>query len=174
MTAKRKQSGAVHGRNGERGVSPDNPIIAALRRSLPAGGSFIFDVDRRPPDHVLDLLAVALLKDATIREIGVLVAKALLTGDQQIVSIVKDALKESNHIFRRDRERVLREKVIKIWPDLIGLDIAARKKEIEKRFNCGNKLDQHRWTRLRKALCWVELPTGRPRKPKHENVKSVS
>jgi hypothetical protein len=125
---------------------------------------FIFDVDRPPPDRVLDLLAVALLKDATIREIGVLVAKALLTGDRQIVPTLKDALKESDHIFKRDRERVLREKVIKIWPDLIGLGIRARKTEIEKRCNCGNKLQKHQWDRLCKGLCLVKLPTGRPPK----------
>jgi hypothetical protein len=152
---KRKRTVPVH----------DNPIIAAVRRSVPGGGSFTLDVDR-PPDSVLDLLIAAAFNDATIREIGVLVVKALLTDDRQIVRIVKDALRESDHIFRRDRERVLREKVVKYLPDLIhsGLDIVAIKREIEKRSNCGNKLPQYRWNRLRKALCLVELPTGRPRK----------
>jgi hypothetical protein len=140
----------------------DNPIIAAIRRSLPGGGMFIFDVDRPPPDRVLDLLAVALLKDATIREIGVIVAKALLTGDRQIVGIVKDALKESNHIFKRDRELILYKKVLKYWPDLhsSGLSVVAIKEKIEKRFNKSKKLEQHEWNRLRIALCLPKLPTG--------------
>ena len=139
----------------------DNPIIAAVRRSVP--GSFSLNVDR-PPDRVLDPLIPFIFKDTTIREIGVLVAKALLTDDRQIVRIVKDALRESDHIFSRDREMELCKKVIKYLPDLIGLDIVAIKREIEKRSNCGNKLPQYRWNRLRKALCLVELPTGRPRK----------
>jgi hypothetical protein len=141
-----------------------NPIIAAVQRSWP-GGSVTLDVDR-PPDRVLDLLIANFFDDATIREIGVLIVKALLTDDRQIVRIVKDALRESDHIFSRDRERVLRKKVVKYLPELMsrGLSIVAIKREIEKRSNCGNKLPQHRWNRLRKALSLVELPTGRPRK----------
>ena len=140
-----------------------NPIIAAVRRSLP--GTFVLAVDR-PPDGVLDQLIAFSFNDATIREIGVLVVKALLTKDRQIVGTLRDALKESDHIFRRDRELELRKKVVKYLPELIGSgrSIGAIKREIEKRSNCGNKLPQHRWNRLRKALCLVELPTGRPRK----------
>jgi hypothetical protein len=151
----------------------DNPIIAAVRRSLPRSGSFTFAVDR-PPARVLDRVIAFVFNDATIREIGVLVVKALLTGDRQIVSIVEDALRESDHIFRRDRELVLRKEVVKYLPDLIGLDIVAIKREIEKRSNCGNKLPQYRWNRLRKALCLVGLPTGRPKKVRHKTVKTVS
>ena len=155
----------------------DNPIIAALRRSLPGSGSFtsLLDVDR-PPDRVLDPVIAFVFNDATIREIGVLVVKALLTDDRQIVRTVRDALKESNHIFRRDRELVLRKKVVKYFPDLFGsgLGIVAIKREIEKRFNCGNKLPQHNWNRLRKALSLVALPTGRPKKSDTKRVKTVS
>lgn len=155
----------------------DNPIIAALRRSLPGSGSFtsLLDVDR-PPDRVLDPVIAFVFNDATIREIGVFVVKALLTDDRQIVRTVRDALKESNHIFRRDRELVLRKKVVKYFPDLFGsgLGIVAIKREIEKRFNCGNKLPQHNWNRLRKALSLVELPTGRPKKSDTKRVKTVS
>ena len=141
----------------------DNPIIAAVRRSLP--GTFALAVDPLP-NHVLDPLIATFFKDATLREIGVLVVKALLTEDQQIVSIVKDALKESNHIFKRDRELVLLRKVLKYFPDRhgCGLSIVAIKREIEKRFNHGNKLEQHQWNRLRDALSLVPLPTGRPKK----------
>lgn len=140
-----------------------NPIIAAVRRSMPVGGSCTFDVDR-PPEPVLDLMVMAIFKEATIREMGVLVLKALLTDDREIVRTVKDALRESDHIFRRDRERVLRKAVIKYLPELLhsGLGIAGIKREIEKRSNCGNKLSPHRWNRLRKSLTLVELSGGRP------------
>ena len=145
----------------------DNPIITAVRRSLPRSGLAApsLDVDR-PPDGVLDQLIAFSFNDATIREIGVLVVKALLTDDRQIVRIVEDALRESNHIFRRDRELVLRKKVVKYLPELIGSgrSIGAIKREIEKRSNSGRKLQQYQWNRLRKAFCLGELPTGRPRK----------
>jgi hypothetical protein len=139
----------------------DNPIIAALRRAFPVGGSVPFDVDR-PPDHVLDLSAAFVFNDATIREFGLLVAKALLTGDRQIVTIVEDALKESDHTFRRDLVPVLRTDVIKYLPELTGsgMSIVEIKSEIEKRSNNSKKLDQHTWTRLRKGLSLTTLPTG--------------
>ena len=123
---------------------------------------------------MLDPLIAFVFNDVTIREIGVLIVKALLTDDRQIVRIVKDALRESNHIFRRDREPELRKKVVKYFPDLIRLDIVAIKREIEKRSNRGDKLHQHQWNRLRKALCLVELPTGRPRKSGTKRVTTVS
>ena len=137
----------------------DNPIIAAVRRSLP--GTFALAVDPLP-NHVLDPLIATFFKDATLREIGVLVVKALLTDDQQIVRTLKDALKESNHIFKRDRELVLYKKVLKYWPDLhsSGLSVVAIKDKIEKRFNKSKKLEQHEWNRLRIALCLPKLPTG--------------
>jgi hypothetical protein len=152
----------------------DNPIIAAVRRSLPGGLTSTLDLDR-PPERTLDLLTAHVFKDA-IREIGVLVAKALLTGDRQTVGIVKDALRESDHIFSRDREPVLREKVGKCLPELMrsGRSIKAIKREIEKRFNRGNELPQYRWNRLRKALSLAELPTGRPRKTGTKRVTTVS
>ena len=148
---KRKRTVSAHG----------NPIIAALRRSFPGGFYTSLDVNR-PPDRVI---AWSPFNDA-IREIGALVVKALLTDDQQIVRTVEDALRESDHFFNRDRELVLRKKVAQYLPDLIarGLDIVAIKREIEKRSNCGNKLPQHRWNRLREAFCLIKLPTGRPKK----------
>ena len=100
------------------------------------------------------------VNDATIREIGVLVVKALLTDDRQIVRIVEDAPRESNHIFRRDRELVLRKKVVKYLPELIGsgLSVGAIKREIEKRSNSGRKLQQYQWNRLRRRFVWENYP----------------
>src|SRR4029453_14297857 len=91
----------------------DNPIIAALWRSCPGGFTSSADVDR-PPDRVLDLLMAWGSFKGGAGEIGALVVKALLTDDRQIVRIVKDALKKSDHFFGRDREKVLRKKVAKI------------------------------------------------------------
>jgi hypothetical protein len=147
----------------------DNPIIAAVRRSLP--GPFALAVDR-PPDRVLDLFVSFVFSEATIREIGFLVVKALLTDDQQIVRTVKDALKESNHIFKRDRELALRKKVLPHLARLLGLDIVAIKREIEKLNK--KKLEQHQWNRLRDALSLVPLPTGRPKKSGTKRPKSLS
>ena len=146
-----------------------NLIITALERLGPKGGSNTLDV-HRPRKEVLDLLITTVFGDAAIREIGLLVLGALLTGDRQIVRMLNDALKESDHLFRRDREKVLRKKVIQCFPDMASLvsgkDIVAIKKEIEERCNCGTKLTQSQWNRLQKALSLVELPTGRLKNPR--------
>jgi hypothetical protein len=137
--SKRKPSRRAHDKPGNR--RSDNPIIAAVQRNLPGGGGVTWDVDR-PPDRVLTLMITNIFSDDVIREIGVLVIKSLLTGDKhQLIEIVEDAFKESKHLFRRDRELALRSDVAEYLPDLIasGRDI---KSEIEKRSNCGNKLQQ--------------------------------
>ena len=159
-----------------------NPIIAAIECSYLKGGVFLFDVDRhRSPNTAIDGLLANGVGDATIREIGFLVVKALLLGDWEIERTVKDALKECDHIFKRDRERVLRKKVLKELPDLfrrdpvvVGSDawrrqreepdIVAFKKEIEERCNCGKKLTQSQWNRLRKSMGLVAVPVGAPKK----------
>lgn len=155
--SKRKKSRVVHGRDGERDSLSDNPIIAAVRKSLPGRGSVIWDVDA-PPLHVLRLMITNIFRDESIREIGILIIGSLLTGDGRIVDTVGDALKKARHIFKQDRELVLRKKVVKYLPDLLGLDIMAIKKEIEKRSNNGHTLQRYRWNRLSKALQLAELP----------------
>jgi hypothetical protein len=122
-------------------------------------------VDRLPERELNRMIASFHPFNDASREIGALVVKALLTGDRQIERIVKDALKEANHFFHRDRELVLRKKVANILPELIrrGLSPKAIRREIEKRFNCGKELQEYRWKKLSKSLL-LKLPTGRPRK----------
>jgi len=149
-----------------------NPIIAAIQRSFPNGGVFLFDPDRDRFDDRVEELIANLTGEATIREIGLLLVKALVLGDREIEKTLKDALKECDHIFRRDRERVLLKKVIKnlVKPAKASCrasgtpDIVAIKKVIEERCNCGKKLTQSQWNRLRNALDMDSLPTGRPKK----------
>jgi len=147
-------------------LAHDNPIIAALRRSFPGGFHILLDEDRLHERELNRMIASFRPFNDASREIGALVVKALLKGDRQIEGIVKDALKEANHFFHRDREPVLRKEVAKYLLELIGsgLDIVAIKREIEKRSNCGNKLHPHQWSRLRNAFSLNNLPTGRPRK----------
>ena len=141
-----------------------NPIIAAMLHSFPKVGMVLLDVDRYwPPDPKLDWLIANAVDDLTIRYVGLLVVKALLLGDRKIERTLHDALKECDHIFKRDRARVLHKEVLKILPDLMRIDgLVAKKREIEKRR--GKKLQQKEWDRLRKQLGWGELPTGRPKK----------
>jgi hypothetical protein len=87
--------------NKRKRAAPDNPITAAVRKRFPGSGCCTLDADR-PADPPLDSFVACVFDDATIRAVGVLVLKALLTDDRQIVGIVKDALKESDHIFRRE------------------------------------------------------------------------
>jgi hypothetical protein len=143
--------------------NPDNPFIAALRRSCPDGCNILFEVDSRP-DHKRDLFITFCFWDA-IPEIGFLVVKALLAGDRQIVRDLKDALKEADHFFSRDREKMLHKKVAKNLPGWIrsGKDSRAIKEEIRK-LNNGQDLHPQQSSRLRKGFCLAKLPTGRPRK----------
>jgi hypothetical protein len=140
-----------------------NPIIAAMQLSLAAN---------RPVDDASKANTLTQI----VMHIGIVVLASLLVGDREIVRTLKDALKESDHLLRRDREVVIRRKVIKYLPELIesGLDIVEVKKEIERRSNCGKKLPPYRWTRLRKSLLLPPLPTGRPKKGRHKKAKSVS
>src|SRR6266403_174455 len=166
---RRKRPGAAHGLG-------DNPIIAAILRSLQGRRPTVILDEYEPAKH---RRAVALLfSDEAIREIGILVIESLLTGDRRMVKIVKDAIKQSDHIFNRDREpRLVKNALsylLSLGRGLDGLDIVSLKKEIEKRFNNGKPLHQHQWTRLRKALRLPPLPTGNPRNSDTKRHQSVS
>jgi hypothetical protein len=111
--------------------------------------------------------------DEVIREIGIIVLCALANGDEKIDEIVRDARKAASRMFHRNHEPTLLRQVLVMISEGYGvelhedgkrvrrwLDIARLKKEIEKRFNNGEKLDQHRWNRVRKSLGLPKLPTG--------------
>jgi hypothetical protein len=156
--SKRKE--IVHGRNGE---PADNPIISAGRQSL-QGKQLVAvtdDWESLSPALLSESVRVTFNDDA-IMEIGRLVCLSLLTGDRRIIKMVRDAVKQSDHLFNRDREPVLVKDVLRYLPSLMrsGLDIVAIKEEIEKRSNRGKPLQQYKWNRLRKALHLRKLPTG--------------
>jgi hypothetical protein len=145
--------------------SSDNPIIAAVERSL-QGKRLVPVVDdwRSIPAGKL-LVSVLITFDAkALKEVGAIVCLALLTGNRRILGIVEDALRESDHLFNRDREMKLARHVLTYLPQLWRehwRDIEAIKKEIEKRSNNGQPLQPYRWNRLRKALHLPGLPVGR-------------
>jgi hypothetical protein len=154
-----------------------NPIIAAMmryKRGRPP--TIILDGWESVPRVQLQAIVPFNFNDETIREVGSIVLLSLLTGDRRIVKTVKDAIKEADHIFNRDREPVLVKHVLKYLPSLMrsGLDIVTLKKEIEKRSNQGRPLQQHQWNRIRKALRLPPLPTGAPRKSDTKRHQSVS
>jgi hypothetical protein len=189
MSSNRKQSRVVHGRNSKRDVSPagsrsDNPIIVAVERTLQGRRPMIMTAQLQDGTaaliiHGWDSSAPwrpFKFSNETIREVGNIILQALLTGDQRIVETVKDAIKQANHLFNRDREPVLLRQAFvymatrKDWQTLEEL-----KKGIEKRFNNGKKLDQHRWNRVRKALGLPRNITGRTRKKvRHQTAETVS
>jgi hypothetical protein len=156
----------------------DNPIIAAVRRSL-QGKLLVPVIDDWRSLSQAELLAsvVMTFDDDAIKRVGRLICLALLTGDRRMVKVLADAIKESDHLFNRDREPELLREVLAYLPSLlrrVGLDTVVIKKEIEKRSNCGSPLEQHRWNRIRKALHLPKRPTGRPAKSRHRIVKTVS
>jgi hypothetical protein len=172
----------LHGRNGERDVSPDNPIIAAVERTLQGRRPLIMNAQLQDGStaliiHGWDSSAPWRpfnFSDETVREVGNIVLQALLTGDRRIVKTVGDAIKQADHLFSRDRESMLLGRAFvyvatgKDWQTLEEL-----KKGIEKHCNNGQKLHQHSWNRLRKALRLPQNITGRPKKVRHRIAKSV-
>ena len=90
---------------------------------------------------------------------------------------VRDAIKEADHMFSRDREKVLLIPALRYmlcnWDVLlfknrgdVHRSVDELKKGIEREYNNGEKLDQYRWSRLRRAL-------GLPKRScvRGENVK---
>jgi hypothetical protein len=144
-----------------------NPIIAILQGSLRRRGVQVTALSgHKSSDGEMRRFIEAVFDDETIHALGLLQIAALLDCDQRFVQWVTQALKESKHVFNRDRELVLFEAVFKFVHSDSNehKDVATIKKEIEKRFNKGQPFEQYRWNRLRKALLLPKLPTGRPKK----------
>jgi hypothetical protein len=161
MSSKRKQSRALHGRNGERDILRANPIIAAVERTLQGRRPLIAALeDGTLIFHRWDSPTPFGFSDETIREVGDIVCQALLAGDPRIVKIVKDAIKQADHLFSRDREPELVRRVFMYLGTREAGPILDLKKEIETRCNGGMRLQQHRWNRIRKSLGLPRLPTG--------------
>jgi hypothetical protein len=80
-----------------------------------------------------------------------------------MIEIVRDAIKAGDHLFNRDRELELLRPALWYkathWQSLmlthngdVQRSVNELKKGIEQHCNNGRKLDQYRWSRLRKVL----------------------
>jgi hypothetical protein len=97
-----------------------------------------------------------------IYDVAIPVLRALLIGDPRIVKTLKEAIKEADHIFRRDREPVLVRQALAVMSAIgeTGKNPERLKKAIEERFYPREPLPQYRWNRLRKALDLPKRETG--------------
>jgi hypothetical protein len=99
----------------------------------------------------------------TIDKVGVLVVGAILFGDKSMTGTVREAVKAGDHLFNRNRELALLRPAaryqLRNWFRILSENdgniqhsVEELKKGIEQHCNGGKKLDQYRWTRLRREL----------------------
>jgi hypothetical protein len=124
-----------------------NPIVAAAKRGLREGRQFLVILgkwEEQRPEMQLDIVR-RFFTDEAVYEIGCLM------------------IKDADHMFGRDREKVLL--IPALWYKLthwnslmlthkgdVQRSVNELKKGIEQHCNNGRKLDQYRWSRLRKVL----------------------
>jgi hypothetical protein len=96
-----------------------------------------------------------------VYDVAVPVLQALLTGDLRILKTLKEAIKETHHIYGRDRDQVLLRQALeyRLWEGR-GLGVEEFKRGLEARVNHGKPLPQHRWNHVRKAVELKKLKTG--------------
>jgi hypothetical protein len=140
-----------------------NPVVIAAKRGLREGHPVLLGKwDEHGPEMQLDIVRRFFTDDA-IYEIGCLILGALVAGDKQMVLTVRDAIKEADHMFSRDREKELLIPALRYmlcnWGTIlfknrgdIQRSVDELKKGIERHCNNGNELAQYRWNRLRRAL----------------------
>jgi hypothetical protein len=100
------------------------------------------------------------------QQLGKLVLVALMDGNKKFVKTVEQALKESDAVFNRHREKAIAAKVLKYvfalpepWPPNKEIRRLA-----ELHCNNGKEFEEHQWRRLRQILLLDPQKTGRPRK----------
>jgi hypothetical protein len=109
----------------------------------------------------LTLVSPFCCDERLVYDVAIPVLRALLIGDRQIIKTLNEAIKEADHIFRRDRESVLLRQALEYaLGEGRGLDVEKYKRNLEARVNHGKRFSQHRWTRLRKALDLPKRATG--------------
>jgi len=167
---------SLEGSSISRGRNPaaklTNPFIAALlqfkQRPSPAPppGSrgrprtAFIPLGYDPSSH-LTLVSPFCCDERLVYDVAIPVLRALLIGDRQIIKTLNEAIKEADHIFRRDRESVLLRQALEYaLGEGRGLDVEKYKRNLEARVNHGKRFSQHRWTRLRKALDLPKRATG--------------
>jgi hypothetical protein len=133
-----------------------NPILAAIELSLKGQRPLaIMDGWHKESKEAQLEIIRRLFTQETIDEVGCLVLGAVLAGDKQMIAQVRGAIKASDHLFNRDREKELLRPAL--WYMILhwrgrGLSVEELKAGIEQHCNHGRKLEQHRWSRLRKVL----------------------
>lgn len=145
----------------EQQSAPENAVLDALCRHfrgmhtvIPAGNARLSDADIE-----------ALRLDGLVKELGRLLLDALIAGDTSFAAQVREAIKGSDKLFHRDREKALLQRAISVtshWPLPWPQDDEARQRmEADLR----QKLFNYQWARLADALS-IERnrQRGRPRK----------
>jgi hypothetical protein len=131
-----------------------NPVVVAAKRGLRERGQFLVILgkwDEQRPEEQRDIIR-RVFTDEAIYEIGCLILGALVAGDKQMVLTVRDAIKEADHMFGRDREKHLLIPALRYvlcnWGKLLFKNrgdlqrsVEELKRGIEQHCNNGKKLD---------------------------------
>jgi hypothetical protein len=176
MLVQQEKETMFEGSSGSRGRDPvaklTNPFIAALLqfkqrpsrapppgcRGRPRTAMIPLGYD---PSSPLDRLSPFCCDERLVYDVAIPILQALLTGDRRIVKTLKEAIKEADHIFRRDREPVLLRQALEYaLGEGRGLDVEEFKRNLEARVNHGKPFRQHRWTRVSKRLGLPKRTTG--------------
>jgi hypothetical protein len=134
---------------------PEPPPVRCRRSALVP-----IPLGYEPPDP-LSRLPPYPCDEELVYDVAVLTLRALLTGDPRIVKTLKEAIKETHHIYGRDRDQVLLRQALEYrLREGRGLGVEEFKRNLEARVNHGKPFQQHRWNHVRKALDLPKLKTG--------------
>jgi hypothetical protein len=142
-----------------------NPLVVAAKRGWKEGHGILAWLgkwDELRPEMQLDIVR-SLFTDEAIYDVGRLILGSLVAGDKQMALTVRDAIKQFNHMFNRDRELALLEPALRYrlcnWDVLLHKNrgdmhrsVEELKAGIEQHCNRGKQLEPHQWQRLRRAL----------------------
>jgi hypothetical protein len=163
-----------------------NPIIVTAKRGMKGEHLVLVgNWDEEPSEMQRDIVRHFFTEEA-IHEIGCLILGALVAKDKQMALTVRDAIRQSNQLFYRDRERMLLEPALRYrltnWDVLLHKNrgdiqrtVAELWKGIEQHCNNGKPLEPHQRKHLRLALGLPKMSCLRhDRKPvKHGEVSEI-
>lgn len=146
-----------------------NPIVAALQIALKRSGVSA-SIQRGCTERAeLEKIIGKVFDVEFVQQLGKMLLVALLSGDKEFSGFVKRAVKQSDSVFKRNRELAIAKDVTEyVWslPEPLPAD-AELKIAVEKHCNRGKELTKHQWERLRK-VCLIPLrPRGRPKTKQH-------
>jgi hypothetical protein len=144
-----------------------NPIVDTAKGGVREGAErellvFLGGWDGLRPAEQLDIVR-RVFTDQAIYKVGSLILGALVGGDKGMALLVRDAIKEADHMFGRDRELALLLPALRYrllhWDEILlknrghlQRSVDELEKGIEQHCNNGQTLARHRWQRLRLAL----------------------